>query len=213
MDLLPTLMSTGWASGINAYATVAILGLLGRAGVGEVPEPLTTDAVIWGSAVMYAIEFVTDKVPFLDNAWDLVHTLVRPAIGGALGVEFAQLDGAGFGGEAAAGGGSGALALLSHGVKAGLRLGINTSPEPVSNILVSLAEDGAVAGVVALSLENPVPAAIIALLLLAAGAGLVVFLWTRIRRAWRARRQRRRERRRGDEGPPGAPPGPPDRRE
>lgn len=194
MELLPTVLSTGWASGVNAYATVALLGLLGRAGFGEVPEPLTSDAAIWGSVAMYAVEFVADKVPYLDNAWDTIHTLVRPAIGGVVGVEFAQLDQAGFLAEAAAGGGSGALALASHAVKAGLRLGINTSPEPVSNILVSLAEDGAVAGVVALSLEHPVPAAAIAISLLIAGIGLVVFLWTRIRKAWRTRRDRGRGR-------------------
>jgi len=81
-----------------------------------------------------------------------------------------------------AGGGGGALALVSHGVKAGLRLGINASPEPVSNVLASFTEDGLVAAIVAISLEQPELAAVIALVLLAAGVGLVIYLWSRIRR-------------------------------
>lgn len=188
MELLPTLFSTGWASGVNAYATVALLGILGRAGFGEVPEPLERDPVIAFALVMYAIEFVTDKVPYLDSTWDLIHTAVRPAIGSALGVEFAEMDEAN---EALAGIGSGGIALTSHAVKAGLRLAINTSPEPVSNIVVSLLEDLAVAGVIALALEHPVIAASVAAALLASGLVLVIVLARLIRRGIRARRARR----------------------
>ena len=191
MELVPTIFSTGWASGVNAYATVALLGLLGRAGVGEVPEPLQSDAVIAVSLVMFAIEFVTDKIPYLDNAWDLVHTAVRPAIGSLVGVAFAgDAEVAGID-EALAAGGSGTTALASHAVKAGLRLGINTSPEPFSNILTSLAEDGAVAVVVVFALENPELAALIAAVLLALGAGLAVYLAKRIRRGLTRMRERR----------------------
>ena len=196
MELVPTVISTGWASGVNAWGTVLMLGLLGRAGVGEVPDELQREPILIGAGVMYAIEFITDKIPYVDNTWDFISTLIRPAIGGAIGVEFADLDQAGAVEEALAGGGSGATALTSHGIKTALRLGINASPEPFSNILVSLAEDGAVAGMVALALEHPVEAAIIALLLMAAGIALVIFLWRRIRRAFRDWRERRR-------GPPG----------
>ena len=188
MELLPTLLSTSWASGINAYATVALLGLLGRAGFGEVPDALTEDPVIAGAAVMYAIEFVTDKIPYVDNTWDLIHTAVRPAIGSALGVEFASIDGSS---ELAAGAGAGGLSLVSHGVKSGLRLAINTSPEPVSNIITSLLEDLAVAGVIALVIDHPVLAATIAMTLLACGIVLVFLLAKLIRRALRAWRRRR----------------------
>jgi len=191
MELVPTLISTGWASGVNAWGTVLMLGLLGRAGVGEVPDELQREPVLIAAGVMYAIEFITDKVPYLDNTWDFISTLIRPAIGGTLGVEFADLDQAGTVEQALAGGGTGATALTSHAIKTALRLGINASPEPFSNIVVSLAEDAAVAGVVALALENPVPAAIIALLLMAAGIALAILIWKRIRRAyrnWRARR-------------------------
>jgi hypothetical protein len=187
MDLLPTLASTGWASGINCYATVVLLGILGRLGWGEVPDPLTEDPVIAGAAVMYAIEFVTDKIPLVDNTWDVLHTAIRPAVGGALGVEFASLDGAN---ELVGGVESGGVALVSHGVKAGLRLAINTSPEPLSNIIVSTLEDLAVAGVVTLALEHPELAAVISMTLLVIGIILVILVAGLIRRAWRRWRNR-----------------------
>jgi hypothetical protein len=191
MELIPTVISAGYAAGLNAYGTVALLGLLGRAGFGEVPEPLESDGIIIGAAVMYAIEFVTDKVPLLDNTWDLIHTLVRPAIGSAIGVEFAELDQAAGATEALAGGGAGATALTSHAIKAGVRLGINASPEPFSNILASLAEDGIVAAVIALTLKEPVVALAIVVVLLAIGIGLLMLLRRAIRRALAKRRERR----------------------
>ncbi len=191
MDLVPTVISAGWASGVNAYLTVALLGLLGRAGVGEVPDELQRDGVIALSLVMFAIEFVTDKIPWVDSAWDTVHTLIRPAIGSAVGVDFAgAADVSGFE-EVLAGAGSGGLALASHSVKALLRVGINASPEPFTNIAVSLLEDLAVAGVVVLVLEYPVPAAIIALILLGTGIALALALATQIKRGVRRLRDRR----------------------
>jgi hypothetical protein len=198
LDLVPTLLSTGWASGVNAYATVLVLGLLGRAGVGEVPDELQREPILIGAGVMYAIEFITDKIPLVDTTWDLISTAVRPAIGTALGVQFAEVDHLAGSEEALAGVGSGVTALISHSIKATLRLGLNASPEPFSNIIVSLGEDVAVAGVVALAVEHPVPAAIIAVLLMATGIALIVFIWKRIRRAWRNWRERRRSR----SGPP-----------
>ena len=183
MEVVPSLLSAGWASGVNAYLTVAVLSLAGRAGIGEVPEPLQSDGVLYASLAMFAIEFVTDKIPYADNLWDAVHTAVRPAIGSALGFELAGEEGLDGLDELLAGGGSGALALLSHAVKASLRLGINASPEPVSNIVTSLGEDALVAAVTAFSLENPEIAAAIAVVLLIAGAVLVALIWTRIRRA------------------------------
>ena len=201
MDLVPTVISAGWASGVNAYLTVALLGLLGRAGVGEVPEELQRDGVIVAALAMFAVEFVADKVPWFDSAWDTVHTLVRPAIGSAVGVDFASsADVSGFE-EVLAGGGSGGLALASYAVKASLRLGINTSPEPFSNIVVSLLEDLAVAGVITLALEYPLAAAIIALILLGTGIALVLLLATRIRRGVGKLRERRIAR--GGPGPGG----------
>ena len=191
MDLVPTLISSGWASGVNAYLTVALLSLLGRAGWGEVPESLQSNGVLIAALALFAIEFVADKVPYVDNLWDAVHTAVRPAIASTLGVVFAGDAGSTGLEEALSGGGSGAMALASHAVKAGLRLGVNTSPEPFSNILVSLTEDGVVAGVVLLALEHPVEAAVISVVLLIAGIALVTYLATRIRRALRGLREHR----------------------
>ena len=190
MDVVSTLISSGWASGVNAYLTVALMSLLGRAGWGDVPEELQTDGVLIGALVLYAIEFVVDKVPLLDSAWDMLHTIVRPAIASAIGVAVGGDAGAVGAEEIFAGGGSGAMAFASHAVKAGIRLGINSSPEPASNIAMSLFEDGLVAGVTILAVEHPVPAAVIAVILLVCGIALAVFLIKRIRRAWRALRER-----------------------
>lgn len=192
MDLFSTLFSTGWASGVNAYATVALLGILGRAGIGDVPDPLQSDPAIAAASIMFLIEFVTDKIPYLDNLWDAIHTVVRPTIASGIGAAYgvdADLDALD---EAFAVGGSGATALASHAIKAAIRLGINTSPEPASNIIVSLAEDGAVAGVILLVVEHPVIAAVIAGVLLLAGVALVVFIAKRIRRGLARWRERRR---------------------
>jgi hypothetical protein len=211
--LIPTAISAGYAAGLNAYGTVLFLGLLGRAGFGEVPDLFTEESVLIGAGVMYAIEFVTDKVPLLDNTWDLVHTFVRPAIGSAIGVEFADLDQATGTAEVLAGGSAGATALTSHAIKTGMRLGINASPEPFSNIFVSLAEDGIVAVVIALVLKEPLIALAVVVVLIAIGIGLVLMLRAAIRRALAKRRERKgpliEEEEPRPEGRPGERRGPP----
>lgn len=191
MELIPTAISAGYAAGLNAYGTVLLLGVLGRVGFGEVPEALTSDGVMIAAGVMYAIEFVTDKVPYLDNTWDLLHTLIRPAIGGAIGVEFADLDQAVGATEVLAAGGGGGTALVSHGLKAGMRLGINASPEPVSNIFASLIEDFVAAVVIALALKEPLVALAVVVVLIAIGITAVLLLRRAIRRALSKRRERR----------------------
>ena len=202
MDLAATLFSTGWASGVNAYATVALLSLAGRSGLGEVPAGLESDPVLIISVAMFAIEFVTDKIPWLDSIWDSVHTFIRPAIAVVLGFQFGGESGISGIEEALGAGGSGATALASHAVKAGVRLGINTSPEPATNIFASLAEDGMVAVVVLFSINHPELAAAIAAVLLIAGIATIVFLWKRVRAALRKRRERKPAK-----GPPAATPG------
>jgi len=192
-ELLPWVFTSGWASGINAYAVVLVMGLLGRfAGVDGIPHVLGRTDVLLAATVLFLLEMVADKIPYVDSAWDSVHTFVRPAVGATLGYllghESSSLDAA-F--SAAAGGFS---ALASHGVKAGIRAAVNTSPEPVSNVAVSSAEDVTVAGVVTLAALHPWWAASIAATLLVAGVTLVVFLLGRIRRvrrrydAWGVRR-------------------------
>ncbi len=189
-ELLPLVFTSGWASGVNAYATVLLLGLLGRfAGLDGVPTGLERTDVLIAAAVLYAVEFVADKIPYVDSTWDTVHTAIRPTVGTVIGLliagDAATLD------QAVLAATGGVTALLSHLVKAGLRLAVNTSPEPASNIGVSLVEDFSVAGVIAVALAAPWVAAGIAAVLLALGITLVVLLAKRIRRArerWRARR-------------------------
>lgn len=190
MELVPTVISAGWAAGVNAYGTIAMLGVLGRAGVGEVPDPLTGTPVIATALALFAIEFFVDKVPFLDSTWDVIQTPIRPAVGGAVGALFAGDANVASIDEVLSAAGGGGTALASHAVKAGLRLGINTSPEPASNISMSLLEDGLVAAVTALALEQPFIALAVVIVLLAGGLALVYLVWTRIRRAWRGLRER-----------------------
>ena len=189
MDVLPWVFSSGWASGINSYAVVLLLGLGGRFfDVTGVPPALTRTDVMIAAAVLFALDVVADKVPYLDSVWDTVHTAIRPTIGAVLGVLIAGDSGTLA--QVVAGVTGGTSALASHAVKAGLRAAVNTSPEPASNIVVSSAEDVTVAAVVSLSMLHPWLAAGVAAVLLAAGLLLVVLLWQRIRRFRRARRRR-----------------------
>ena len=189
MELLAWVFSTGWASGISGYSTVLILGLAGRVfGAEGVPAGLQRTDVLVAAAVLFVVELVADKIPYVDSVWDAVHTVIRPAIGATVAALLAGQSGSL--GQVAAAATGGLAAIASHGVKAGIRAAVNTSPEPASNIAVSTAEDVTVAGVVSLSVLHPVAAAAIAAVLLLAGVWLVVMLLGRIRRF----RQRWRER-------------------
>lgn len=190
VELLPLVFTSGWASGVNAYATVLLLGLLGRyAGLDAVPAGLERTDVLVAAAVIYALEFVTDKIPYVDSTWDAVHTAIRPTVGAVIGLLVAgEADSLTTAVLTATGG---VTALASHLVKSGLRLAVNTSPEPASNIAVSLAEDVSVAGVIALAVAAPWVAAGVALVLLLTGLLLVALLAARIRRGLRRRRERR----------------------
>jgi hypothetical protein len=193
MEALPLAVTTGWASGVNAYACVLILGLLGRfAGAEDVPHSLTTTPVLIAAGVLFAFEFVADKIPYVDSAWDAISTVIRPTIGAILAAllsgEASTLH------QALIATTGGLVALLSHAVKASLRLAINTSPEPVTNIAASSGEDVAVAGVVSLAAFHPEVALIIAGVLLVIGLVAVYFAFRFIRRgylrfkAWREKR-------------------------
>lgn len=190
MEVLPWVFSSGWASGINGYAVVLLLGLAGRfVGADDVPPALERTDVLVVAALLLLVDVVADKIPYLDSGWDAVHTVIRPAIGATLGALLAGQQGSLV--QIAAGATGGLTALASHAVKAGLRAAVNTSPEPASNIVVSSAEDLTVAGVVALSILHPWAAATVAAVLLAAGITLVALLWSTIRKGLRKRRARR----------------------
>lgn len=182
-SLLPLVLSSGWASGVNAYLVVLVLGLSDRFGQFEqIPDVLGRTDVLVGAGVLYAVEFVADKVPYLDSTWDAISTVIRPTVAAVLGGLFAaDLSGGAQAGFAAAGG---VTALASHSVKTGSRMAINTSPEPFSNIGASLGEDVTVLGVMALALQHPWIALGIAGTLLVIGLALLWFVLKYVRRGW-----------------------------
>jgi hypothetical protein len=190
VDSLALAFSSGWASGVNAYLVVLVLGVADRVGgFPGIPDVLGRWDVLAVAFVLYSFEFVADKIPYVDSTWDVVSTAIRPTAGAVVGVLIAgqadSLDGAVLG---VVGGGT---ALLSHLAKAGGRLAINSSPEPVTNIAASIAEDVTVLAVVWFAIEHPRAAAAVAGLLLAAGLVLLLLLARLVRRGWR--RWQRRE--------------------
>ena len=196
---VPLIFTSGVASGVNCYAVVVLLGLMGRFGhVSSIPPVLARPEVIAAAAVLYLGQFVAGKIPVLDLAWDAVHTALRPVVGGAIGVVMAQhahTNPAETIAAAALGGGS---ALASHVVKTGMRVGVNASPEPFSNIIASLGEDLGVASLVSLAVFHPVAAAIVAAVALVIGIALFAMLASWIRRGWQRRRAARSRRRSPD---------------
>lgn len=188
MELLPLAFTTGWTSGVNAYGTVLILGLLGRfAGVGEVPAGLQRSDVLIVAGILMVVEFAADKIPYVDSVWDTVSTVVRPVAGAVIGALLAGTNGDLVTLALASVGG--VTALLSHLVKASLRLAINTSPEPASNIGASVAGDLSVAGLTSLAVLHPVAAAIIAGVFLLVGIVVALLVMARVRRGWRSFRR------------------------
>ncbi|MEU1467668.1 DUF4126 domain-containing protein [Streptomyces sp. NPDC005761] len=194
MSVLPLVFTSGWASGINAYAVVLLLGIFGATGVtDEVPASLQRTDVLVVAGVLFLCEVVADKIPYVDSVWDTAHTVIRPLAGAVVAALLAGESGSLP--ELAAGAVGGSTALMSHLVKAGTRMAVNTSPEPFSNIAVSIAEDLGVAGVVTFAIFHPWIAAGIAAALLLLGLVILVFLASRIRRFLRRRAQRREEKR------------------
>ncbi|WP_217573050.1 DUF4126 domain-containing protein [Streptomyces sp. GbtcB7] len=194
MSVLPLVFTSGWASGINAYAVVLLLGIFGATGLSDdVPESLQRPEILITAGVLFLCEAVADKIPYVDSVWDSVHTVIRPAAGAWVGALLAGQSGSLS--DLAAGAIGGSTALASHTVKAGTRMAINTSPEPFSNFVMSTAEDLGVAGILAFAMFHPEAAAIVAGVLLLAGLLALFFLISRIRRFLRRRAQRREEKR------------------
>jgi hypothetical protein len=193
------IFTSGVASGVNSYAAVLVLGLLGRFGhIAAIPPVLERPSVLAAAAVLYIGQFVVGKIPMLDSAWDVVHTALRLVVGGAIGAVIAQHAHASPAATitaAALGGGS---ALASHVVKTSMRIGVNASPEPFSNTVASLLEDLGVAGLVSFAVFHPVAAATIAAVALAIGLALFALLASRIRRGWHRRREARLQRQSSD---------------
>jgi hypothetical protein len=166
--LLGRTLGFSFAAGVNLYATVAILGLATRYGWVDLPPQyrvFDNNWIIGAAIVLYFVEFVADKIPWLDSLWDLVHTVIRPA-GGAL-IAVASIGHAQPAVQAIAAIAGAALAASTHVAKAGTRAVANTSPEPFSNWGLSLAEDGFVIGLGLLALTHPIAAAVVVLVTLA----------------------------------------------
>jgi hypothetical protein len=179
VNIIALSMGAAWASGINLYATVFMLGYMGMTGNIVLPEQLdilSDPLVMTAAGFMYCVEFFADKVPGVDTGWDTLHSFIRIPAGamlaaGAVGdvTPAVELSAALLGGSLAAG---------SHATKAGSRLLINTSPEPVSNWAASIGEDLLVIGGLWTALHHPV------LFLIALLAFIVLMIWL-LPRLWR----------------------------
>ena len=195
LALLGTALGLSLASGLSLYGSAFLVGLAIHLGwvhlaPGWQSLAVLADPLVLGiSAVLFAMEFFADKIPWIDSAWDVVHTFIRP-VGGALLASrvFGDLHPAA---EVAVLLLLGGVSLAAHGAKASTRLVANASPEPVSNILLSLTENALVVGTVWLALNHPLLTLVLGLVALALALTLIVWLGRRAfaaLRRWRARR-------------------------
>lgn len=172
LSTLTLALGSAWTSGINLYATVTVLGLIEKFSGARLPgglEVLDNWWVIGVAAFLYLIEFVADKVPYVDSVWDVIHTFIRVPAGAFLAyAATSQMDRSFVVIATLLGGG---LAFSSHGMKAALRATANLSPEPVSNWILSIVEDViAIVGSI-LAVFAPVLIAIVLVIF------LIFFVW------------------------------------
>ena len=202
IDIIAMTLGVAWASGINLYAAILVLGIMGSGGYTELPPSLAVlqDPLVIGAAgIMYFVEFFADKIPGVDSGWDAIHTFIRIpagamlAVGAALGLEINQAA------ELAAALLGGSLAAASHLTKSSTRLIINTSPEPVTNTTASIAEDLAVIGGLWTALNYPVAFIVFIILFILLAIWLLPKLWRAIKcivttiRGWLGGKQARQE--------------------
>lgn len=179
-------MGFSFAAGINLYATVAILGLASRYHWVSLPpqfQVFDNDIVIGAAIAMYVVEFVADKIPWVDSIWDAVHTVIRP-VGGAL-IAVATLGDASPTVEGLAALMGGTLAAGTHFSKAGTRAVANASPEPFSNWILSVAEDLFVVGLGFLALKYPAAAAIVVGVCVVLMIVFAAWIVRAVKRRWR----------------------------
>ena len=165
LNSMGVLLGSSWASGVNLYMTVAGLGIAQRAGWISLPgnmDVFAHPAVIAAALLLYSIEFIADKIPYVDSMWDSVHTFIRPLGGAALG--YMAMGDASPALQVPVALLTGSIAADAHLTKATARVAINTSPEPITNSVASVTEDVTVAGVLFLVVQHPVIAAIAVIL-------------------------------------------------
>ena len=186
MDITQTIaltMGVAWASGINLYAAIVMLGYLGSTGNIDLPpelQILTNPVIMLAAGVMYCIEFFADKAPGVDTGWDLIQTFIRIPAGAALAA--GAMGDVGTGSQLAAAITGGTLATGSHLVKAGGRVLINTSPEPFTNWFASIGEDVAVIAGLWTALHHPLLFLLLLALFIMAMFWLLPRIWGGIRR-------------------------------
>ena len=186
LALLAQSMGGAWTSGVNAYATCAALGLLGRYGGIELGGSLIVLESWWvivPAVVMYVAEFFADKVPWLDSTWDAAHTFVRVPAGALLAASVYSESGAAV--QVAALLAGGALAGEAHALKAGTRALINASPEPLTNWTASIAEDSAVIGGILFAVNHPVYFVGLLAVIVVVGATALHRMWRSVRPLFR----------------------------
>jgi Domain of unknown function (DUF4126) len=177
-----------FAAGINLYATVALLGLASRYGWVALPEQyrvFDNDVVIGVAIVMYLVEFVADKVPWVDSVWDAIHTVIRP-VGGAV-IAVTTLGDASPATEGLVALLGGTLAAGTHFTKAGTRAVANTSPEPFSNWILSLAEDAFVIGLGVVALKYPLIASLVVVVGVVLMIVFAAWIVRAVKRRWNQR--------------------------
>jgi hypothetical protein len=176
---------TSFAAGLNLYATVATLGLLQRFGVANLPPSLAVlshPAVITVALVLFVVEFVADKIPFFDNVWDAIHTFIRPPAAAILA--YAAVAGIDEPWRVVAALVAGGVALTSHGTKASARAAVNTSPEPISNGVLSLTEDAIAIGLAWLAATHPVFTLILTTFLVVAAILALTLIYRLLKRVF-----------------------------
>jgi hypothetical protein len=192
LETLGFALGTSFASGLNLYLTVTAAGLFQRLGIVQLPEPLQVLAnpVVMGVAgTLFVIEFVADKIPYVDTLWDAVHTFIRPPAAALLSYSaFGEVSEQW---KLSAALLAGSVALTAHGAKASTRAAANTSPEPVSNWTLSLLEDGIVIALAWMAAEHPILTAAVVTVLVVLCVFLIWKLFGALRRAIARLRQGR----------------------
>ncbi|MFH1655062.1 MAG: DUF4126 domain-containing protein [Candidatus Omnitrophota bacterium] len=168
LSSIGVLLGSSWASGVNLYLCIAGLGITSRLGWIALPgnmDVLSHPLIIFLAIILYAIEFIADKIPYVDSVWDSVHTFIRPLGGAALG--FMAMADVGPVAQIPVALITGTVALDSHLTKATTRAAINASPEPITNSIASVTEDASVVGAIYLIIRHPIIASIAVILFIA----------------------------------------------